>query len=64
MNNVPMSYKALLMKDFGFTHNDLLKTLEDNVDLIKKGHSFNRIFKVVYIRLKIEGEKYELGYCN
>lgn len=51
-----MSYKMLLMLDYGFTVNDLLKTLEERTDLIKIGFTFNEIFKAKWLRLKVEDE--------
>jgi hypothetical protein len=52
-----MSYKMLLMLDYGYTVNDLLNTLEELRDLIKMGFTFNEIFKVKWLRLKAEDER-------
>lgn len=52
-----MSYKMLLMLDYGFTVNDLLNTLEERTDLIKMGFTFNEIFKSKWLRLKAEDER-------
>lgn len=52
-----MSYKMLLMLDYGFTVNDLLNTLEERTDLIKMGFTFNEIFKAKWLRLKAEDER-------
>ena len=47
-----MSYKTLLILDYGYTVNDLLNTLEERTDLIKMGFTFNEIFKAKWLRLK------------
>lgn len=52
-----MSYKMLLMLDYGYTVNDLLNTLEERTDLIKMGFTFNEIFKGKWLRLKAEDER-------
>lgn len=52
-----MSYKMLLMLDYGYTVNDLLNTLEERTDLIKMGFTFNEIFKDKWLRLKAEDER-------
>jgi hypothetical protein len=52
-----MSYKMLLMLDYGYTVNDLLNTLEERTDLISMGVSFNTIFKMKWLRLKAEDER-------
>ena len=52
-----MSYKMLLMLDYGYTVNDLLNTLEERRDLIKMGFTFNEIFKAKWLRLKSEDER-------
>ena len=49
-----MSYKMLLMLDYGYSVNDLLNTLEERTDLIKMGFTFNEIFKAKWLRLKAE----------
>lgn len=51
-----MSYKMLLMLDYGYTVNDLLNTLEERTDLIKMGFTFNEILKAKWLRLKAEDE--------
>lgn len=51
-----MSYKTLLMLDYGYSVNDLLNTLEERTDLITVGVSFNTIFKMKWLRLKAEDE--------
>lgn len=55
-----MSYKMLLMLDYGYTINDLLNTLEERRDLIKMGFTFNEIFKIKWLRLKAEDERNDL----
>lgn len=57
MKNEQMSYKMLLMLDYGYTVNDLLNTLEERTDLIKMGFTFNEIFKDKWLRLKAEDER-------
>ncbi|WPH57024.1 hypothetical protein [Enterococcus phage G01] len=57
MKNEQMSYKMLLMLDYGYTVNDLLNTLEERTDLISMGVSFNTIFKMKWLRLKAEDER-------
>lgn len=52
-----MSYKMLLMLDYGYSVNDLLNTLEERTDLIKMGFTFNEIFKAKWLRLKAEDER-------
>lgn len=52
-----MSYKMLLMLDYGYSVNDLLNTLEERTDLIKMGFTFNEIFKDKWLRLKAEDER-------
>lgn len=57
MKNEQMSYKMLLMLDYGYTVNDLLNTLEERTDLISMGVSFNTIFRMKWLRLKVEDER-------
>lgn len=52
-----MSYKMLLMLEYGYSVNDLLNTLEERTDLIKMGFTFNEIFKPKWLRLKAEDER-------
>lgn len=49
-----MSYKMLVMLDYGYTINDLLNTFEERRDLIKMGFTFNEILKAKWLRLKAE----------
>lgn len=52
-----LSYKTLLMLDYGYTMNQLFDLLESKKLLIKIGYSFNEIFKSEWLRLKAEDER-------
>lgn len=54
MTKPEMSYKTLLMLDYGYTMNQLFDLLESKRNLIKIGFTFNEIFKNEWLRLKLE----------
>lgn len=52
-----LSYKTLLMLDYGYTMNQLFDLLEEKKRLIGIGFTFNEIFKSEWLRLKAEDER-------
>lgn len=49
-----LSYKTLLMLDYGYTMNQLFDLLEEKKRLIGIGFTFNEIFETEWLRLKME----------